>query len=232
MPISNLGNGLRTGVCTSTNRPTTPYEGQVIYETDTDKVFVWNGTAWVIPNSPAQNPTGLELITACTVTSAGGTGATVSGGVVTIGTSNTSVTVSSAFSATYDNYRITISGGLASASGDMSLQLNGITGSVYQTVGYYITYGVATIVAFAPAVGTSFLLGHVDTTQYATTFDLISPNLTKQKFVIGQNGSSTTALYFTNGKCTSTSAATGFTITPSSGTITGGTIRVYGYRNS
>ena len=46
MPISNLSNGLRTGVCTSTNRPTTPYEGQVIYETDTDVVAVWNGTAW------------------------------------------------------------------------------------------------------------------------------------------------------------------------------------------
>ena len=46
MPISNLSNGLRTGVCTSTNRPTTPYEGQVIYETDTDKVFVWNASAW------------------------------------------------------------------------------------------------------------------------------------------------------------------------------------------
>ena len=46
MAISNLSNGLRTGVCTSTNRPTTPYEGQVIYETDTDKVFVWNASAW------------------------------------------------------------------------------------------------------------------------------------------------------------------------------------------
>ena len=46
MPISNLSNGLRTGVCTSTNRPTTPYEGQMIYETDTDVVAVWNGTAW------------------------------------------------------------------------------------------------------------------------------------------------------------------------------------------
>ena len=47
MPISNLSNGLRTGVCTSTNRPTTPYEGQHIYETDTDLVYLWNGTAWV-----------------------------------------------------------------------------------------------------------------------------------------------------------------------------------------
>lgn len=52
MPISNLSNGLRTGVCTSTNRPTTPYEGQVIYETDTDKVLVYNGTAWLYLSTP------------------------------------------------------------------------------------------------------------------------------------------------------------------------------------
>ena len=36
----------RPGVCTSTTRPATPYEGQMIYETDTDKVLVYNGSAW------------------------------------------------------------------------------------------------------------------------------------------------------------------------------------------
>ena len=36
----------KPGVCTSSTRPATPYEGQMIYETDTDKVFVWNGSAW------------------------------------------------------------------------------------------------------------------------------------------------------------------------------------------
>ena len=46
MAISNNSTGLRPGVCTSTTRPTAPYEGQMIYETDTDKVLVWNGTAW------------------------------------------------------------------------------------------------------------------------------------------------------------------------------------------
>ena len=56
MAISNLGTGLRTGVCTSTTRPTTPYEGQHIYETDTDINYVWNGTAWlVLP--PTASPT-------------------------------------------------------------------------------------------------------------------------------------------------------------------------------
>lgn len=41
----NLG-GTRPGVCTSTTRPSAPYEGMMIYETDTDKVLVWNGSAW------------------------------------------------------------------------------------------------------------------------------------------------------------------------------------------
>jgi hypothetical protein len=31
---------------TSSTRPSAPWEGQTIYETDTDKVLVWNGTAW------------------------------------------------------------------------------------------------------------------------------------------------------------------------------------------
>jgi hypothetical protein len=47
MAISNNNTGIRTGVCTSTTRPTAPYEGQHIYETDTDFEFVWNGSAWV-----------------------------------------------------------------------------------------------------------------------------------------------------------------------------------------
>ena len=47
MAISNNSTGLRPGVCTFTTRPTAPYEGQHIYETDTDIEYVWNGTAWV-----------------------------------------------------------------------------------------------------------------------------------------------------------------------------------------
>lgn len=39
---------LKSGVCTSSTRPASPYEGQVIYETDTDKTLVWNGTTWIV----------------------------------------------------------------------------------------------------------------------------------------------------------------------------------------
>jgi hypothetical protein len=52
MGISNVSNGLRSGVCTSTTRPATPYEGQMIYETDTDKMLVWTGSAWLYTTPP------------------------------------------------------------------------------------------------------------------------------------------------------------------------------------
>lgn len=52
MAINNLGTGLRPGVCTSLTRPTAPYEGQVIYETNTDKTLVWNGSAWLFLSTP------------------------------------------------------------------------------------------------------------------------------------------------------------------------------------
>lgn len=55
--------GIQTGVCTSSTRPANPYEGQVIYETDTNNLRFWSGSAWesnkgavissAAPSSPA-----------------------------------------------------------------------------------------------------------------------------------------------------------------------------------
>ena len=52
MPLSSVLGAqslVRPGVCTSSTRPASPFEGQVIYETDTDKVLVYNGSAWYAP---------------------------------------------------------------------------------------------------------------------------------------------------------------------------------------
>jgi hypothetical protein len=35
-------------ICTSTTRPSTPWAGQPIFETDTLTPFIWSGTAWVV----------------------------------------------------------------------------------------------------------------------------------------------------------------------------------------
>jgi hypothetical protein len=38
---------IKPGVCTSTTRPASPYTGQVIYETDTNLQYSWNGSSWI-----------------------------------------------------------------------------------------------------------------------------------------------------------------------------------------
>jgi len=37
---------VKPGVCTSSTRPASPFDGQVIYETDTNVVSVYDGAAW------------------------------------------------------------------------------------------------------------------------------------------------------------------------------------------
>ena len=222
---------------TSSTPPPSPWTGQTIYETDTNRLLVWNGSAWVIPNSPAQNPTGLELITACTVTSAGGsTAATASGGVVTIGTSNTSVTVSSAFSSTYANYLIQISNSVVSANQpNLGIQL-GSTISGYHYAGFYNSYSSATVSGDISTVATSFPIGAcgngaVGQGQISMDVSVKAPNIANPTFFNAQNASAAWNHIY-NGMIFNTTQYTAFTILPSSGNLTGGTIRVYGYRNS
>lgn len=70
MAISNLSSGLRSGVCTSTTRPTTPFEGQMIYETDTDMVALWNGSSWrYIAATTPTSGTVLQVVYGSTTTS-------------------------------------------------------------------------------------------------------------------------------------------------------------------
>ena len=56
LPSSRIS---QSGVCTSSTRPASPYEGQMIYETDTDKVLVWNGSAWRFLNTPQTTEPGV-----------------------------------------------------------------------------------------------------------------------------------------------------------------------------
>jgi hypothetical protein len=112
---------IKPGVIDNTAaRPASPYEGQVIFQKDTDQLLVWNGTAWVIPNSPAQNPTGLELVTPTSVTN--GTVTTGQGTVRVAGTAGT-VTINGVFSSSYESYLMVCRLSWASGAGDATVQL-------------------------------------------------------------------------------------------------------------
>jgi hypothetical protein len=50
MPLSSVVGAqsiVKPGVCTSSTKPASPFDGQVIYMTDADQMAVWDGSSWV-----------------------------------------------------------------------------------------------------------------------------------------------------------------------------------------
>jgi len=160
------------------------------------------------------NPPGLELVSS-----------------TTIGSAVSSVTVSDVFSATYNNYAVVMHGGTASGSINLLLQLGATTTGYYRaTVGF--TYGGATNSGGA-ANTSSWTFCGAEADGFLISADIYTPFLTQRTGFTGANPLVVTngSFYVPGGYQDSATSFTGFTITTSSGTITGGTIKVYGYKN-
>lgn len=176
------------------------------------------------------NAVGLWRLTGCTVTSTGGTAATSSNGVITIGTSNTSVTVSNAFTADYDRYRITIDNIVASTGGDLRFTLGSTATGYYGVYNYQIYSGTGSVF-YQNNTANSYIggLGTIAGEQ-SITFDISNPQKATRTAWYGQaygNG-----YFFTFGyQIANTTQYTDFIIQPGTGSLTGGTICVYGYNN-
>ena len=147
----------------------------------------------------------------------------------TIGTAVSSVAVTSAFSATYDNYRIVVIGGAASVSNSISLQLGATTTGYYYSASGR-TYANAAL-SFGGAPGAAFSFGEASASGINGVMDLFLPFASDETSYTAQAALFTTTGYqYTSGGFLNNSTSyTGFTILPASGTLTGGTIYVYGY---
>ena len=216
---------IKPGVIDNTAaRPASPYEGQVIFQKDMDQLLVWNGTAWVIPNSPAQNPGGLELVTVQSFTSA---------------SSASPVDVSNCFTSTYDNYRVLLTY-TGTASEFMSFQFRnsgGVVNSSFYRSQVTRSYGTtvdATSVYNSSAFG-NFGYSYGTNSNYSTTScDIVSPNLNTptaatMNFYCDNAGSSVNFVMNGGFMYAVSGVMTGFRIFPTSGNITG-SVSVYGYR--
>ena len=216
--VTGASSVIKPGVVTSSTRPSNPYVGQLIFETDTNRLAVYNGSSWIML-ADADTPPGLELVK-----------------TQTIGTAVTSVEVTSAFSSTYDNYLITLNGGVASTTVDLGMQLGS------QTTGYYgfLVYGSAngnSVSGEGNNNVSNFKYFGGGTTAGLDAYVVVkNPFLTTQTTLISQTtrpGTITNMAYSSYSAYNSaTTSFTSFTISPNTGTLTGGTIRVYGYRNS
>lgn len=152
----------------------------------------------------------------------------------TIGSAVSSVTVSNAFSATYDNYLIIVSGGVASTSVNISLALGAST-TGYYAFDIYGDYSLSTVTGFNASNAASINIGVGTTSNLDAQCVVKGPYLSKTTgFVYDYSQHKTSGAPVGSGHAflNDTTSYTAFTIGRSSGTITGGTIRVYGYANS
>ena len=151
----------------------------------------------------------------------------------TIGTAVSSVTVTDAFSATYDNYLITINGGSASATSNTQLTF-GSTTSGYYWAGYYMLFTSSTVNGFNTSNGANFTGSYYSGDNHSSWIYVQNPYLSKTTICNTIINASSTSNYIANynGYLNNTTSYTAFTLTPFTGTLTGGTIRVYGYQNS
>jgi hypothetical protein len=190
-------------------------EGQLCYIEASDVVQYYNGTAWATLG-PASS-SALTLISS-----------------TTIGSAVSSVTVSGAFSSTYDNYLILFNGGSASVAADFLYLTLGSTSSGYNQGGSSSTYPASNLGSERRANTTSWYGGYMNTAGINGQITLMGPNMTENTFInaVFASGRTSDAGYQLPGFLNDTTAYTAFTLTTGSGTITGGTIRVYGYANS
>jgi hypothetical protein len=152
----------------------------------------------------------------------------------TVGTGVSSHTVSGVFNATYDAYRIVITGGSSSASENVTLKLGASTTGYYDIVMYADTSATTTPKSTGTSNGSVFARGGtVSANGFQFNIDINNPFLAKYTSFGGPYNFEgvTSSLGSTSGVHRVASSFTDFTIAPGSGTITGGTIRVYGYRN-
>lgn len=186
-------------------------EGQFAYIEASDTTQYYDGSTWQTVGA-----SGLTLIS-----------------TTTIGSAVANVTVSNAFSSTYDNYRIIVNSGVGSADSHLRMTL-GATATGYYFAGVSANYAGGSAGVGAAQNAAFWEAGYNTTNSLFLAIDVLSPNLAKNTMFSTVRCNATTggATVATGGYLADTTQYTAFTLTPASGTLTGGTIRVYGYRNS
>ena len=155
-------------------------------------------------------------------------GTITSDGDVTVGNAVSSVSVT-CFSSLYDSYRIIYTTGVGSGIAVINMTL-GSTATGYYQGGISVPFTGATLLSQVnngPAWANTGVMG----TDYANVVvEIHNPYLSKKTFITWDY--LYTAEYIRiGGYLNNTTSYTSFTLTPGAGTLTGGNIRVYGYRN-
>lgn len=210
---------LRAGVVPDTaSRPQSPFEGQLIFQRDTNQLLVYDGSAWVmIGDSDA--PPGLQLIK-----------------TQAVGSAVSSVTITNCFSSDFDDYFISYTDGTMSSETNIYIELVDSNGTSsldeYYTVLQYGSYS-GTAIQHAAGNDTSRWTwsGGGSSTSTSLRVNVISPFLSRPTHMDAYVRYGT--VYGTQVGYHNISASyPSIKIVPNTGTFTGGSVRIYGYRKS
>ena len=200
---------LKTGVCTSSTRPASPFDGQTISETDTDSLQVYKGTAW----APVS---GLVLISSTTIPAA-----------------VTSYSINSVFSSTYQNYRVYINNGLGTGSGSLSFYYLDSSGDPTTTGMYWQRFFIGWAATTTNTTGGSNVAFSTITNNAANcVLDVMNPNGTGNKSLHSSHPDDG-QFWINQGFTQNSTQYTGFRITTNSASFGSTTnVRIYGLANS
>jgi hypothetical protein len=151
----------------------------------------------------------------------------------TVGTGASSVTVSSAFNSTYDNYVIIYTGGVNSVNCGLSVALGSATTQYYNTLiyGSYAGTGPSFATTNNNRVAWAWAGGGSPDAMFLNV-TLLSPFATKFTRIMGQTYDGVDNAGAMQGIHKIATSYTAFTIITDAGTMTGGTVTVYGYRKA
>jgi hypothetical protein len=154
----------------------------------------------------------------------------ITSGTVTSGSSY--LEILNCFSATYDNYRIVMSGWQTSASQGMAFYLgtNATAGIYYGSV-YYDQYTGAVTGTARTDAGNAILCGLSESavTNGSYTFDITNPFLSTYTNSHGTYNARNFSGWH-GGMANNTTSYTGIRFRNETGTLTAGKVRIYGYR--
>jgi hypothetical protein len=149
----------------------------------------------------------------------------------TVGSGVSSVTVTDAFNSSFDNYKIIYSGGVGSTIHNMRLQLGSATTSYYG-FGVYGSFGAATVAGINDNNAAQFrYVGGGDSSGSSLSAEVRQPYASTATYISADLNTGTSFGYY-SGRYFPTTSFTSFIISPDGGTLTGGTISVYGYRKA
>jgi hypothetical protein len=208
---------LKPGVCTSTTRPASPFDGMVIYETDTDKVAVYDASAWVYKTgTTAPSASGLAFVSTTTITS------------------QTSVAFDNLFTSTYDNYLVMFDNFSGSTSADLRLQFR-YAGPTTQASAYYAAIegwgydGSAMTAKRQTNASSLFVLAY--STGVDTCGEIVINKAHTQPNYTLRTKNSGNGFYVGHAFSYGDVTALGFILTCTSGSFSG-KVRIYGYAKS